>query len=114
MSLEALRADLSVNLEAAFLCFRAVAEDLKAVSGNLINIASVNGMGAYGHPAYSAAKAGMIQFTRLVAVEYGKFGLRANTVAPGSVRTKAWEDRAATHPDISRRCGAGIRSGASP
>ena len=35
-----------------------------------------------------------------MAVEYGKFGVRANTVAPGSVRTKAWEDRAATHPGI--------------
>ena len=80
----------------------------------MINIASVNGMGAYGHPAYSAAKAGMIQFTRLVAVEYGKFGLRANTVAPGSVRTKAWKTGRRPILTFSRRCGAGTRSGASP
>ena len=95
-----LRADIAVNLEAAFLCFTALADDLKASSGNLINIASVNGLGVFGHPAYSAAKAGMIQFTRSVAVEYGKFGIRANAVAPGSVRTQLWEDRAATNPGL--------------
>jgi NAD(P)-dependent dehydrogenase (short-subunit alcohol dehydrogenase family) len=95
-----LRADIALNLEAAFLCFKAVAEDLKASAGVLINIASVNGLGVYGHPAYSAAKAGLIQFTKMVAVEYGKFGVRANSVAPGSVRTRAWEDRAATNPTV--------------
>ena len=95
-----LKADLALNLEAAFVCFKAVEADLKAQSGVLINIASVNGLGVYGHPAYSAAKAGLIQFTKMVAVEYGKFGVRANAVAPGSVRTQAWEDRAATNPQI--------------
>jgi NAD(P)-dependent dehydrogenase (short-subunit alcohol dehydrogenase family) len=95
-----LRADIALNLEAAFLCFKEVAEDLKTSSGVLINIASVNGLGVYGHPAYSAAKAGLIQFTKMVAVEYGKFGVRANSVAPGSVRTRTWEDRVATNPTV--------------
>ena len=94
------RKDAALNLEAAFLTFRALENDLKQLGGSLINIASVNGMAVFGHPAYSAAKAGLIHFTRLVAVEYGKFGIRANSVAPGTVRTQAWEARAAANPQV--------------
>ncbi|APO72146.1 short-chain dehydrogenase protein (plasmid) [Rhizobium gallicum] len=94
------RMDNALNLEAAFLCFRAVEDMLKASKGSVINIASVNGMNVFGHPAYSAAKAGLLHFTRLVAVEYGKFGIRSNAVAPGTVRTRAWEARAAANPNV--------------
>lgn len=94
------RADNALNLEAAFLCFRAVEDMLKASKGSVINIASVNGLAVFGHPAYSAAKAGLVHFTRLVAVEYGKFGIRSNAVAPGTVRTQAWEVRAAANPNV--------------
>jgi NAD(P)-dependent dehydrogenase (short-subunit alcohol dehydrogenase family) len=94
------RADNALNLEAAFLCFRAVEDMLKTSRGSLINISSVNGMNVFGHPAYSAAKAGLVHFTKLVAVEYGKFGIRANAVAPGTVRTQAWEIRAAANPNV--------------
>ncbi|WP_412064435.1 SDR family oxidoreductase [Rhizobium sp. SYY.PMSO] len=94
------RADNLLNLEAAFLCFRAVEDMLKASKGSVVNIASVNGMAVFGHPAYSAAKAGLLHFTRLVAVEYGKFGIRSNAVAPGTVRTQAWEVRAAANPNV--------------
>ena len=97
---ESWRADNALNLEAAFLCFRAVEDMLKASKGSLINISSVNGMNVFGHPAYSAAKAGLVHFTKLVAVEYGKFGIRANAVAPGTVRTQAWEIRAAANPNV--------------
>lgn len=94
------RMDNALNLEAAFLCFRAVEDMLKASRGSVVNIASINGMAVFGHPAYSAAKAGLLHFTRLVAVEYGKFGIRSNAVAPGTVRTHAWEARAAANPDV--------------
>jgi NAD(P)-dependent dehydrogenase (short-subunit alcohol dehydrogenase family) len=73
---------------------------LKATQGSVINIASVNGMNVFGHPAYSAAKAGLLHFTKLVAVEYGKFGIRSNAIAPGTVRTQAWEARAAANPNV--------------
>ncbi|MCJ8507848.1 SDR family oxidoreductase [Rhizobium lemnae] len=94
------RQDASLNLEAAFLTFRAFEDALKSTSGSVVNIASVNGMAVFGHPAYSAAKAGLIHFTKLVAVEYGKFGIRSNAVAPGTVRTQAWEARAAANPHV--------------
>lgn len=94
------RKDNALNLEAGFLCFRAVEDMLKETRGSVINIASVNGMAVFGHPAYSAAKAGLLHLTRLIAVEYGKYGIRANAVAPGTVRTQAWEARAASNPQV--------------
>ncbi|NEJ25059.1 SDR family oxidoreductase [Rhizobium leguminosarum] len=94
------RADVALNLEAAFLCFRAFEPMLTVSKGSVVNIASVNGMHVFGHPAYSAAKAGLLHFTRLVAVEYGKFGIRSNAVAPGTVKTQAWEARASANPNV--------------
>jgi NAD(P)-dependent dehydrogenase (short-subunit alcohol dehydrogenase family) len=94
------RKDSALNLEAPFLCFRAFEEALKESQGALVNISSVNGMAVFGHPAYSAAKAGLIHLTRLIAVEYGKYGIRSNAVAPGTVRTQAWEARAAANPQV--------------
>ncbi len=100
MDVASWKKDVDLNLTSAFNCFKGVEDDLKANKGNLINIASVNGLGAFGHPAYSSAKAGLIHFTKMVAVEYGKFGIRANAVAPGTVRTQAWEERAQNDPEI--------------
>lgn len=94
------RMDNALNLEAAFLCFRAVEDMLKTSRGSVVNIASVNGMNVFGHPAYSAAKAGLLHLTKLIAVEYGKFGIRSNAIAPGTVRTQAWEARAAANPNV--------------
>ncbi|WP_159588802.1 SDR family oxidoreductase [Chelativorans xinjiangense] len=92
--------DIALNLEAAFLCFKAFEEALKKSQGAVVNIASVNGLQVFGHPAYSAAKAGLIHLTKLIAVEYGRFGIRANAVAPGTVRTQAWDARAAANPNV--------------
>jgi NAD(P)-dependent dehydrogenase (short-subunit alcohol dehydrogenase family) len=94
------RMDSILNLEAAFLCFRAVEDALKVSQGSVVNIASVNGTNVFGHPAYSAAKAGLLHLTKLIAVEYGKYGIRANAVSPGTVRTQAWEVRAAANPNV--------------
>ncbi len=94
------RKDNALNLEAPFLCFRAFEEALKGAKGALVNISSVNGLAVFGHPAYSAAKAGLIHLTKLIAVEYGKYGIRSNAVAPGTVRTQAWEARAAANPQV--------------
>lgn len=94
------RRDLALNLEGAFTCFRALESQLKATRGSVINIASVNALGVFGHPGYSAAKAGLLQLTRMIAVEYGRYGIRANAVAPGTVMTQAWKDRVAANPSV--------------
>ncbi|CTQ53831.1 Levodione reductase [Roseibium album] len=101
MNAENLAVDLSLNLEAALNCFKAFETALiDSGDGNLINIASVNGLSSLGHPSYSAAKAGLIHATRAIAVEYGKHGLRANSIAPGTVKTQAWKAREAANPGV--------------
>lgn len=99
-TVDAWRREVSLNLNAAFFCFNAFQDALKQTRGSVINIASVNGLAVCGNPAYSAAKAGLIHFTKSIAVEYGKFGIRANAVAPGTVRTPAWDLRMENNPRV--------------
>ena len=75
---------------APIICAQAVIPGMVAEhSGVIINIGSVNGLGALGDPAYSAGKAAMISLTRSLAQEYGPYGVRANIVLPGTIRTPA-------------------------
>lgn len=93
--------DIALNLTGAFNCVEAVKDGMFAAGGGVvINIGSVNGATALGHPAYSAAKAGLVSYTRSIAIEYGPKGLRANVVSPGTVRTQAWNARVAARPQI--------------
>jgi NAD(P)-dependent dehydrogenase (short-subunit alcohol dehydrogenase family) len=95
------RRSLSLNLDGAYHVTRAFLAGLKARrKGVIVNVASVNGLGAFGNPAYSVAKAGLIHFTRQLAVEYGPLGIRAVSVVPGSVRTPAWDRRIAENPGV--------------
>lgn len=72
----------------------------KRGSGVVVFISSVNALSHYGNPAYAAAKAGIDAYARSIAVEYGKFGVRANAVCPGSIHTPAWDHRIARDPTI--------------
>jgi NAD(P)-dependent dehydrogenase (short-subunit alcohol dehydrogenase family) len=93
--------DLAINLSAAYHCVEAVKAAMFArKSGVIINIGTVNAGLAIGHPAYSAAKAGLVSYTKALAVEYGPLGIRANLVAPGTVKTQAWAERAAKKPEV--------------
>lgn len=93
--------DVALNLTGAFNCVEAVKDGMFAAGrGVIVNIGSVNGGTALGHPAYSAAKAGLVSYTRALAIEYGPKGLRANVVSPGTVRTQAWNARVAARPQI--------------
>ncbi|HYN00618.1 MAG TPA: SDR family oxidoreductase, partial [Aestuariivirgaceae bacterium] len=93
--------DVNGNLNGAYYCAHAVLPGMKAKGGgSVIAIGSVNGLAALGDPAYSAAKAGMISLTQSLALEYGRFGIRANIVLPGTVRTPLWEQRIVKDPDV--------------
>ncbi|MCG8364552.1 MAG: 3-oxoacyl-[acyl-carrier-protein] reductase [Pseudanabaenales cyanobacterium] len=87
------QAVIDLNLTGVFLCTRAVSKImLKQRSGRIINIASVAGrMGNPGQANYSAAKAGVIGFTKTVAKELGVRGVTVNAVAPGFIATDMTE-----------------------
>jgi NAD(P)-dependent dehydrogenase (short-subunit alcohol dehydrogenase family) len=95
------RLDVEANLNGAYNCAHAVLPGMKARrSGAIVNIGSINGLYALGDAAYSAGKAGLISLTRSLAMEFGRYGIRANIVCPGTVRTPLWNDRASRNPDV--------------
>lgn len=94
-------ADVAGVLKSAFLCSKRVLPGMIDRGGGVIvNIASVNGLGYFGNEAYSAAKAGMINLAQSIAARYGSRGIRANVVAPGSIRTPIWNERVEKEPQV--------------
>lgn len=83
------RSVMATNLDGTFLCSQAALPLLKASRGNIVNIASISGLRASTlRVAYGTSKAAVIQMTKQQAAELGEFGVRANCVCPGPVRTK--------------------------
>jgi NAD(P)-dependent dehydrogenase (short-subunit alcohol dehydrogenase family) len=84
------RAVIDANLTSTFLCCRAVIDSMKTQkSGAIVNISSDIGFsGDAGRSAYAAAKAGIVGFSKTLALELAPFGARANVVAPGRIATK--------------------------
>ncbi len=94
MKLEDWQAVIDLNLTGVFLCTRAASKImLKQKSGRIVNITSVAGqMGNPGQANYSAAKAGVIGFTKTVAKELAPRGITVNAVAPGFIATDMTAD----------------------
>jgi len=94
MKTEDWQAVIDLNLTGVFLCTRGVSKImLKQRSGRIINITSVAGeMGNPGQANYSAAKAGVIGFTKTVAKELATRGITVNAVAPGFIATDMTKD----------------------
>jgi 3-oxoacyl-[acyl-carrier protein] reductase len=79
---------LRVHLRGAFLCSQAAQQHMVAGSwGRIVNLSSTSALGNRGQANYAAAKAGMQGFTKTLAIELGKFGITANSVAPGFIVT---------------------------
>ncbi len=81
---------INVNLRGNFLCCRAVGMKMieTQVRGSIINIASIGGEVAFPRlAAYCASKGGVLQLTRVLAVDWVRFGIRVNAVAPGYIET---------------------------
>lgn len=78
----------SVNLDGTFLMCRAAIPHLLETQGAIVNVSSTAALAGlpYG-AAYGASKGGVLGLTRALAVEYGKQGMRANAVCPGSIKT---------------------------
>lgn len=83
-STKAWHQNFRVSLDGAMFLMRESFSQLKANGGAVVNVASVCGLlGSVGTAGYSAAKAGMIALSRNAAIEWGKQGVRVNTVIPG-------------------------------
>jgi len=84
---------IGANLDSTFFVCKAVAKVMIAQGrGSIINIASVAGLrGRPGNASYSAAKAGVINFSRALAMEWATKGIRVNTLAPGRFLTPLTE-----------------------
>jgi NAD(P)-dependent dehydrogenase (short-subunit alcohol dehydrogenase family) len=95
------RRDVDGNLFGAYVTVNAVLDGMRAAGGGaIVFIGSVNGLSALGHPAYSAAKAAQISYSKAIAIEFGRDGIRSNVIAPGTVKTPAWQARADKDPQV--------------
>jgi NAD(P)-dependent dehydrogenase (short-subunit alcohol dehydrogenase family) len=93
--------ELAINLTGTYNVTTPVLRHMQAKgSGAIVLVSSVNALAHFGNPAYAAAKAGMLAYARAIAVEYGRHGIRANCVCPGSVRTPAWDHRLVSKPSL--------------
>jgi NAD(P)-dependent dehydrogenase (short-subunit alcohol dehydrogenase family) len=81
---------VDTNLKGAFLVATEVARHMRAASrgGSIINIASILGLRQAGHVApYAVSKAGLVQLTKVMALELARFAIRVNALAPGYIET---------------------------
>ena len=90
---------MDVGLRGVFLCCKRAVQQMLAqepvgeVRGRIINMSSQHGMiGAPGHVAYCAAKGGVVNLTRQVAVDFGPRGIMVNAIAPGKIVTRPADD----------------------
>jgi len=92
-------------LTSQFLCCRAVLPHmLENGTGSIINVSSGNGVsGSTTSAAYGAAKAGTIVLTKYIATQYGKRGIRCNTIVPGWTIETGWTPREADFSDAQRK-----------
>ncbi len=78
-----------VNIQGVFLCSRAAVRQMRGRGGAIVNIGSIAGTVAdHGMALYSASKAWVHGFTRAVAVDHGRDGVRCNAICPGWIKTE--------------------------
>ena len=96
---------VETNLTSVFFVTQAVLPHMiRQGSGKVIHISSTSGILAHRDgAAYGATKAGLIHLTRIMAVELGPYGIRVNSIAPGTFRTDMTADVFADHRWVSRR-----------
>lgn len=89
MDLDVWHRTVALNLLHPFLtCRHGIPHLMKASAGSIVNVTSHLGLMGSMKPAYAATKGGIISFTKTLAAQYSQYGIRANAIAPGSVRTE--------------------------
>lgn len=110
MTLEQWRAVISTDLDSLYNCTRPVIDGMRSRGyGRIVNISSINGQkGQAGQVNYSAAKAGVIGFTKALAQEGASKGITVNCIAPGYIGT---EMVTAIAPEVLQKIVAQIPTG---
>jgi NAD(P)-dependent dehydrogenase (short-subunit alcohol dehydrogenase family) len=96
---------MSSNLKGVFFMSQLMGRHRVAVKrpGCIISLASAHGLVGYaGRSAYGIAKAGILQMTRMLAVEWAEHGIRVNAVAPGTIDTPSRAGYFAAHPEAKK------------
>jgi 3-oxoacyl-[acyl-carrier protein] reductase len=83
---------LGINLSGVFYCAQAAGKHMREQEyGRIVNASSVSSFGNFGQANYSATKAGVTALTRTLAIEWGKYGITVNAIAPGFIKTAMTE-----------------------
>jgi 3-oxoacyl-[acyl-carrier protein] reductase len=96
---------LATNLHGVFNVTHAFLAQLRATKGRIVNIGSIQSfmhVRTPNSPAYTSSKHGVLGFTRALAAELGKDGVRVNAIGPGFIETPLNEKVRATNPDLVR------------
>ena len=96
---------ISINLTGVFNVTHAFLPPLRASKGRIVNIGSIQSfvhLRTPSSPAYTASKHGVLGFTKALAAELGKDGVRVNAIGPGFIETPLNEKVRATNPDLVR------------
>ena len=92
LSEEAWDRTININMKGVFLCCKyTLPEMMNASGGSIINISSIAAIKRSPNYAYAASKGGIVAFTQSLALQYGEYNIRANTVCPGSITTPGTE-----------------------
>jgi meso-butanediol dehydrogenase/(S,S)-butanediol dehydrogenase/diacetyl reductase len=103
VSLDDWQATLATDLTGVFHGCRAAMPALLKTEGSIINVASVSGLGAdWGMSAYNAAKGGVVNLTRSLALDYGAKGVRINSVCPSLTRSGMTEEMLEDRPLMAK------------
>jgi 3-oxoacyl-[acyl-carrier protein] reductase len=96
---------IAINLTGVFNVTHAFLEPLRAAKGRIVNISSIQSfvhVRTPSSPAYTASKHGVLGFTRALAAELGKDGVRVNAIGPGFIETPLNEKVRASNPELAK------------
>ncbi|NCF19020.1 MAG: glucose 1-dehydrogenase [Haliea sp.] len=93
---------IDINLKGTYLSIKAVIDQMISQrSGSIITVASVEGInGTEGGSAYNASKGGVVLLSKNVAIDYGRLGIRCNTICPGFIETPLFDSVMDAMPDF--------------
>lgn len=94
---------MAINLDGVFNVTHAFVDQLRTTKGRIVNIGSIQSfmhVRTPNSPAYTTSKHGVLGFTRALAAELGKFGVRVNAIGPGLIETPLNEQARANNPEM--------------